>query len=136
MAHPTLSGLIIDFFYSGPSSVGQQFPEVFVTEVPRVTVAVSATAVLSVSVYILLTLLTILRLKVVLDEMASSQGKVAFRVAAYMPVYLEILGLMKKCDTSPTHAMKTRLLQIEWARIGRCGIMLKSNDFHFVDLLI
>ncbi|KIM61920.1 hypothetical protein SCLCIDRAFT_25396 [Scleroderma citrinum Foug A] len=93
LAHPTLSGLIIDFFYSGPSSVGQQFPEVFVTEVPRVMVAVSATA-----------------LKVVLDEMASLQGEVAFRVAAYMPVYLEILGLMKKCDTSPTHTMKTRSL--------------------------
>ena len=119
MAHPALSGLIIDFFYSGPASVGQQFLEVFATEVPRVTVAVSATAVLSVSVYTLLTLLTKFKLKVVLDEMASLQGKVAFRVAAYMPVYLEILGLMKKCDTSPMHAMKTRSLQVEWARIGR-----------------
>ena len=36
------------FFYSGPSSGGQQFSEVFATEVPRVTVAVSATVVLSV----------------------------------------------------------------------------------------
>jgi len=51
--------------------------------------------------------------------MATSQGEVTFRVAMYMPVYLEILGLMKKCDTSPTHAVKMRSLRIEWARIGR-----------------
>ena len=59
-------------------------------------VAVFATVVLSVSVYTLLTLLTKFKLKVVLDEMASLQGEVAFRVATYMPVYLEILGLIKK----------------------------------------
>ena len=64
-------------------------------------------------------MLTKFKLKVVLDEMATSQGEVAFRVATYMPVYLEILGLMKKCDTSATHAVKTRSLRVEWARIGR-----------------
>ena len=64
-------------------------------------------------------MLTKFKLKVVLDEMATSQGEVAFRVATYMPVYLEILGLMKKCDTSPTHAAKTKSLRVEWARIGR-----------------
>ena len=46
LAHPALSGLIIDFFYTSPSSVGQLFPEVFQVEVPRVTVAISATAVI------------------------------------------------------------------------------------------
>ena len=45
LAHPALSGLIIDFFYTGAMSVGQLFPEVFGVEVPRVTVAISATAV-------------------------------------------------------------------------------------------
>ena len=58
-------------------------------------------------------MLTKLKLKVVLDEMAISQSEVAFRVATYMPIYLEMLGLMKKCDTSPMHAVKTKSLQIE-----------------------
>ena len=80
-------------------------------------------------------MLTKFKLKVVLDEMATSQGEVAFRVATYMPVYLEILGLMKKCDTSPTHAAKTKSLRVEWARIGRCAITL--NDLRkYSDLLI
>ena len=64
-------------------------------------------------------MLTKLKLKVVLDEMATSQGEVAFIVATYTPIYLEMLGLMKKCDMSPTHAVKTKSLRIEWARIGR-----------------
>ena len=40
LAHPVLSELIMDFFYSGTSSVRQLFPEVFAAEVPRVTVAI------------------------------------------------------------------------------------------------
>ncbi|KAI9570932.1 hypothetical protein HD554DRAFT_2169716 [Boletus coccyginus] len=63
LAHPALSGLIIDFFYTSPTSVGKLFPEVFAREVPRVTVAIAATA-----------------LKVVLDEVASGQGEVNFKV--------------------------------------------------------
>ena len=59
------------------------------------------------------------KLKVMLDEMATSQGEVAFRVATYMPIYLEILGLMRKCDTSPMHAAKTKALRVKWAGIGR-----------------
>ena len=54
LAHPALSGLIIDFFYSSASSVGQLFPEIFAAEVPRVTVAISATVVFLVLLYILL----------------------------------------------------------------------------------
>ena len=64
-------------------------------------------------------MLTKFKLKVMLDEMATSQGEVAFGVATYMPIYLEILGLMRKCDTSPMRAAKTKVLQVEWARIGR-----------------
>lgn len=44
-AHPALSGLVVDFFYGGEKSVGKHFPEVFVEEVPRVAVAIAATAV-------------------------------------------------------------------------------------------
>ena len=64
-------------------------------------------------------MLTKLKLKVILDEMATSQGEVAFRVATYTPIYLEMLSLMKKCDTSPMHTVKTKSLRIEWVRIGR-----------------
>ncbi|KAI5998889.1 hypothetical protein EDC04DRAFT_2612318 [Pisolithus marmoratus] len=96
LTHPALTGLITDFFYTGSSSLSQLFSEVFMEEVLRVTVAIAATT-----------------LKVVLDEVASSQGGVSFRV-----VYLEMLGLMKKCDTSATHAEKTRSLQVKWATLG------------------
>ncbi|KAI6001481.1 hypothetical protein EDD15DRAFT_2361905 [Pisolithus albus] len=102
LAHPALAGLITDFFYtSSSSSLGKLFPEVFSAEVPRVAVAIAATA-----------------LKVILDEMVSSQSEVNFRVSTYTPVYLEILGLMKKCDTSVIHTEKTKSLRINWATLG------------------
>ncbi|KAI6037896.1 hypothetical protein EDC04DRAFT_2897069 [Pisolithus marmoratus] len=46
-------------------------------------------------------------LKVMLDEIASGVGEVNFGVTIYSPVYVEILGLMSKCDTSPIHWAKT-----------------------------
>ncbi|KAI9569836.1 hypothetical protein HD554DRAFT_2170836 [Boletus coccyginus] len=104
LAHPALAGLVVDFFYNGDKTVGKLFPEVFREQVPRVAVAIAATA-----------------LKVVLDEFASSQGEVNFKVATYSPVYLEMLGLMKKCDTVPVHAMKTKALRCKWAQIGSGG---------------
>ncbi|KAI6032440.1 hypothetical protein EDC04DRAFT_2898154 [Pisolithus marmoratus] len=94
LAHPALAGLIVDFFYtSSSSSLSKPFPEVFSAEVPRVAVAIAATV-----------------LKVILNEMVSLQNEVNFRVGTYTPVYLEILGLMKKCDTSVIHAKKTKSL--------------------------
>ncbi|KAI6035904.1 hypothetical protein PISMIDRAFT_113035, partial [Pisolithus microcarpus 441] len=94
LTHPALAGLIIDFFYtSSSSSLGKLFPEVFSAKVPRVTVAIAATV-----------------LKVILNKMVSSQSEVNFRVGTYTPVYLEILGLMKKCDTSMIHTEKTKSL--------------------------
>ncbi|KAL4072555.1 hypothetical protein V8B97DRAFT_2023340 [Scleroderma yunnanense] len=93
LAHPVLSGLIIDFFYTGSLSVRQLFPEVFGEEVPRVAIAIAATA-----------------LKVGLNKMVSSQGKVSFQVSTYTLVYLEMLGLMDKCNTSVIHAEKTKSL--------------------------
>ncbi|KAL4064538.1 hypothetical protein J3A83DRAFT_4191257 [Scleroderma citrinum] len=83
LAHPVLSGLIIDFFYTGSLSVRQLFPEVFGEEVPRVAIAIAATA-----------------LKVGLNKMVSSQGKVSFQVSTYTLVYLEMLGLMDKQNHS------------------------------------
>ncbi|KAI6095943.1 hypothetical protein EDD16DRAFT_1528333 [Pisolithus croceorrhizus] len=81
LTHPALTGLIVDFFYSGSTSVSQLFPEVFSLEVPRVAMAIAATAV--------------------------CVSEVNFRVPTYSPVYVEILGLMSKCDTSPIHQAKT-----------------------------
>ncbi|KAF8837389.1 hypothetical protein BDN67DRAFT_1013903 [Paxillus ammoniavirescens] len=98
LVHPALSGLIIDFFYTTSSSVGKLFPEVFGEEVPRVTIVLAATTI-----------------KVVLDEMVAGQSKVSFQVGTYMPIYLEILGLMNKCDTSPIHAEKMKSLRVKWA---------------------
>ena len=51
--------------------------------------------------------------------MTSLKGKVSFRVGTYTPVYLAILGLMAKCDTSPIHAAKTKALRVEWANVGK-----------------
>ena len=50
MAAPALAGLIIDFFYTGSTSLGTLFPEVFAREVPKSVVCFAATAV-SVPVY-------------------------------------------------------------------------------------
>ncbi|KAI6127267.1 hypothetical protein F5141DRAFT_1210629 [Pisolithus sp. B1] len=94
LTHPALTGLIIDFFYSGSTLVGQLFPEVFSLEVPRVAVAIATTAIF------------------ILDEIVLGVGKVNFRVATYSPIYVEILRLMSKCDTSPIHQAKTRTLHI------------------------
>ncbi|KAI6114581.1 hypothetical protein EDD16DRAFT_1521005 [Pisolithus croceorrhizus] len=79
LTHPVLTGLIADFFYSGSTSVSQLFPEVFSPEVPRVAMAIATTAICEVN----------------------------FRVTTYSPIYVEILGLMSKCDTSPIHQAKT-----------------------------
>ncbi|KAI6102252.1 hypothetical protein F5141DRAFT_1065732 [Pisolithus sp. B1] len=69
-------------------------------------------------------------LKVILNEVVSSQGRVSFRIGTYMPVCLEILGLMKKCNTSTTHVEKTRSLQVKWATLGRSsqlGTLLEES---------
>ena len=48
LAHPALSGLIIDFFYTGSNAMGSVFPEVFDKEVPCPAVALAATAVCTI----------------------------------------------------------------------------------------
>ena len=45
MASPALAGLVVDFFYTGPSALCSLFPEVFAQEVPKPTVCLAATAV-------------------------------------------------------------------------------------------
>ncbi|KAI6100027.1 hypothetical protein EDD16DRAFT_1717707 [Pisolithus croceorrhizus] len=109
LAHPALAGLIVDFIYTSSSlSLRKLFPEVFLAEVPRVAVAIAATA-----------------LKVILNKTVSLQSEVNLRVSTYTLVYLEILGLMKKCDTSMIHTEKTKSLQINWATLGSCAVKHK-----------
>ena len=45
MASPALAGLILEFFYTGPSVLASRFPEVFAQEVPKSVVCLAATAV-------------------------------------------------------------------------------------------
>ncbi|KAI6097773.1 hypothetical protein EV401DRAFT_1895390 [Pisolithus croceorrhizus] len=121
LAHPALAGLIVDFIYTSSSlSLRKLFPEVFLAEVPRVAVAIAATAVtlswISTSTTVCL---LFSKLKVILNKTVSLQSEVNLRVSTYTLVYLEILGLMKKCDTSMIHTEKTKSLQINWATLGR-----------------
>ncbi|KAI5984897.1 hypothetical protein EDD15DRAFT_2521479 [Pisolithus albus] len=45
LAHPALSALIIEFFYTGTNAMANVFPEVFQNEVPRPAVALAAMAI-------------------------------------------------------------------------------------------
>jgi len=45
MVSPVLAGLIVDFFYTGPSALGNLYPEAFAQEVPKSIVCLAATAV-------------------------------------------------------------------------------------------
>ncbi|KAF8547507.1 hypothetical protein OG21DRAFT_1527113 [Imleria badia] len=92
LAHPALAGLVVNFFYTGPSSVGILFPEVFGNEI-----------------------------KLVLDKVTAEGKEVIFKCNIYTNVYIGILGLMVKCDMTPIHQAKTKALRIQWAKIGRLG---------------
>lgn len=47
------------------------------------------------------------------------EGKeVMFRPDVYADVYIDLIGLMSKCDTAPIHRAKTKALCVEWAKIG------------------
>ena len=45
MVSPALAGLVVDFFYTGPSGLANLFPEVFAREVPKSIVCLAAMAV-------------------------------------------------------------------------------------------
>ena len=45
MASPALAGLVLKFFYTGPSALASLFLEVFAQEVPRSVVCLAATVV-------------------------------------------------------------------------------------------
>ncbi|KAL4069014.1 hypothetical protein J3A83DRAFT_4534888 [Scleroderma citrinum] len=101
-AHPTLSGLIIDFFYTGTNAIASIFPEVFKNKVPHAAVVFTATTI-----------------KVALDEMVVEGKEVMFKHDIYVDVYVDVLSLMVKCDTAPIHCAKTKALHVQWVKIGR-----------------
>ena len=47
LAHPVLTGLVVDFFYTGPNAVSILFPEVFASEVLCAAITLAATTVFS-----------------------------------------------------------------------------------------
>lgn len=48
------------------------------------------------------------------------EGKeVTFKRDVYADIYGDILGLMEKCDTNPIHRAKTKMLRVQWAKIGK-----------------
>ncbi|KAI6001903.1 hypothetical protein EDD15DRAFT_2361265 [Pisolithus albus] len=117
LAHPALSALIIEFFYTGTNAMANVFPEVFQNEVPRPAVALAATAI-----------------KVALDEIVAEGKEVTFKRDVYADVYADVLGLMAKCDTAPVHRAKTKACRVQWAKVGRNGGSSGTTTGFDVDL--
>ena len=59
------------------------------------------------------------QIKLTLDEVAAKGKEVVFKHDVYTDVYMDILGLMVKCDTTPIHQAKTKALHVWWAKMGR-----------------
>ena len=75
-------------------------------------------------------MLKCVQIKVALDEVVAEGKEVTFKWDIYMDIYSNILGLMAKCDMAAIHCAKTKMLQVQWAKIGRyvswslCSTML------------
>ena len=63
--------------------------------------------------------LTFTQIKLALDEVAAEGKEVIFKRDVYADIYVDIIGLMAKCDTTPIHRAKTKALRVHWAKIGR-----------------
>jgi len=49
-----------------------------------------------------------------------AEGKdVTFKRGVYVDIYVDILGLMAKCDTAPVHCAKMKSLHVQWVKIGK-----------------
>ena len=64
--------------------------------------------------FLLFYLLSCEQIKVALDEVVTEGKEVTFKHDVYVDVYVDLLGLMAKCNTSPVHCAKTK--------IGRCMV--------------
>ena len=74
------------------------------------------------------------QIKLVLDEVAAKGKEVIFKRDVYADVYVDILGLMVKCDMTPIHQAKTKALCVQWAKMGsKCSLIqtiLANESFH------
>jgi len=64
-----------------------------------------------------------------------AEGKdVTFKRGVYADIYVDILGLMAKCDTAPVHHAKTKSLRVQWVKIGKyvdsCAWLIITQMFH------
>ncbi|KIM65650.1 hypothetical protein SCLCIDRAFT_112427, partial [Scleroderma citrinum Foug A] len=104
MASPALAGLVLEFFYTGPSALASLFPEVFAQEVPRSVVCLAATA-----------------LRAAIDEytITGVRQDRPFKYNTYSKVYTQFVGMQAKIDANSKHAALTQKLRIHWATTGR-----------------
>ncbi|KAL4072387.1 hypothetical protein V8B97DRAFT_2023551 [Scleroderma yunnanense] len=117
LTHPTLSGLIIDFFYTSANAMANLFLEIFWNEVPHAAIVFATTAI-----------------KVALDEVVSEGKDLPFKQNVYMDVYVDLLRLMDKCNVSPVHCTKRKLLHMQWAKIRRNGDLAGTTSGFDVNL--
>ncbi|KIM57866.1 hypothetical protein SCLCIDRAFT_129475, partial [Scleroderma citrinum Foug A] len=100
MASPALTGLVVDFFNTGPSALCSLFPEVFMQEVPKPTVCLTATAI-----------------QATIDEymITGTQQDHNFEYTTYSKVFAQLMGMQTKIDTNPKHTAITHALRVSWA---------------------
>ena len=65
-----------------------------------------------------------MQIKVALDEVVSEGKEVTFKHDVYSDIYINILGLMAKCDMAPIHCAKTTALCMQWAKIRRYSVVI------------
>ena len=133
MASLALAGLIMEFFYAGPSALGGLFPEVFAQEVPKSVVCFAATAVSNHLLFHKCSL-DLPQLRAAINEfmVTGTRQDWQFEYATYSKVYTQLMGMQAKIDANPKHAAMTRVLRISWATTGRWVLMPFFFSFSYV----
>jgi len=128
MASPALAGLIIKFFYTGSSALGNLFPEVFAHEAPTTAICLAATAV-STSFMLSECSPDILQLQAAIDKYSVTgiQQDHQFEYTTYSKVFMQLMAMQAKIDTNPKHATLTRKLRFSWATTGRWVLSFSLN---------
>ena len=133
MASLALAGLIMEFFYAGPSALGGLFPEVFAQEVPKSVVCFAATAVSNHLLFHKCSL-DLPQLRAAINEfmVTGTRQDWQFEYATYSKVYTQLMGMQAKIDANPKHAAMTRVLRISWVTTGRWVLMPFFFSFSYV----
>ncbi|KAG9316233.1 hypothetical protein JVU11DRAFT_2260 [Chiua virens] len=118
MAAPTLSALILSFFYNGSLSLAVAFPDVFAGKVPQVMVCLAATA-----------------LWAAIDEYTSTGTREdrKFKYQGYSKIFAHFYTMQLMINENPKHAAKTRALRIKWANSARVPANDPGNIIAFED---